>query len=49
MPIKTPFHPRTEKHNKSLDWKDWAGYFAANSYNVVNDFEYYAFTVKIKY
>ena len=43
MPIPTPFHPRTSEHNKSLDWKDWGGYFAANSYNVVNDFEYYAF------
>ncbi|MCP4456849.1 MAG: aminomethyl transferase family protein [Cytophagales bacterium] len=43
MPIQTPFHPRTSEHNKSLDWKDWGGYFSANSYNVVNDFEYYAF------
>ncbi len=43
MPIETPFHPRTSEHNKSLDWKDWGGYFAANSYNVVNDFEYFAF------
>ena len=43
MPIETPFHPRTAIHNKAKDWKDWGGYFAANSYNVVNDFEYYAF------
>lgn len=43
MPIPTPFHPRTSIHNKNLDWKDWGGYFAANSYNVVNDFEYFAF------
>ena len=43
MPIPTPFHPRTSEHNTSLDWKDWGGYFAANSYNVVNDFEYFAF------
>jgi len=43
MPIQSPFHPRTVEHNKSLDWKNWAGYFAANSYNVVNDFEYFAF------
>lgn len=43
MPIPSPFHQRTSFHNKNLDWKDWAGYFAANSYNVVNDFEYYAF------
>ena len=43
MPIPTPFHPRTSEHNTNLDWKDWGGYFAANSYNVVNDFEYYAF------
>jgi len=43
MPIQTPFHVRTSELNKNLDWKDWGGYFAANSYNVVNDFEYFAF------
>ena len=43
MPIATPFFPRTLELNSNRDWKDWAGYFAANSYNVVNDFEYYAF------
>ncbi len=43
MPIPTPFHARTSALNANMDWKDWGGYFAANSYNVVNDFEYYAF------
>lgn len=43
MPLQTPFHPRTSELNHNLDWKEWAGYFAANSYNVVNDFEYFAF------
>lgn len=43
MPLPTPFHDRTSALNHNLDWKDWAGYFAANSYNVVNDFEYFAF------
>ncbi len=43
MPIKSPFHPRTSQLSSNLDWKEWGGYFAANSYNVVNDFEYYAF------
>ena len=43
MPIPTPFHTRTSELNHNMDWKDWGGYFAANSYNVVNDFEYYAF------
>ncbi len=43
MPIQTPFHVRTAELNRNMDWKDWGGYFAANSYNVVNDFEYYAF------
>lgn len=43
MPLATPFHPRTSEHNKNLDWKDWGGYFAANTYNVVSDFEYFAF------
>ena len=43
MPIQSPFHSRTSEHNHNMDWKDWGGYFAANSYNVVNDFEYFAF------
>ena len=43
MPIQTPFHVRTSELNSAIDWKEWGGYFAANSYNVVNDFEYYAF------
>ncbi len=42
MPIESPFHSRTAEHNLSRDWKEWAGYFAANTYNVVSDFEYFA-------
>ncbi|MCH7535516.1 MAG: aminomethyl transferase family protein, partial [Bacteroidetes bacterium] len=37
------FHERTSELCNNKDWKDWAGFFAANSYNVVNDFEYFAF------
>ena len=43
MPIQTPFHARTSELNSAIDWKEWGGYFAANSYNVDSDFEYYAF------
>jgi len=43
MPIQTPFHARTSELNGAIDWKEWGGYFAANSYNVDSDIEYYAF------
>lgn len=43
MAIKSPFHERTAALNKSLKWKEWAGYFAAERYQFNHDQEYYAF------
>ena len=42
MPIGTPFHSRTAPLCQSLAWRDWAGYFAASSYEVHPDREYNA-------
>lgn len=42
MPVPSPFHPRTSELCKSLLWKDWAGYYAARSYDTYADREYYA-------
>lgn len=42
MPVGTPFHPRTQALCESLQWRDWAGYFAASSYEVHHDREYSA-------
>ena len=33
MAVGTPFHPRTEPLNKSLNWRQWSGYFAAGCYD----------------
>lgn len=43
MPIKTPFFPRTSELCYSMNWKEWAGYYAVSSYNVHHDSEYFAF------
>jgi len=42
MPIGTPFHPRTAALCASMSWRDWAGYFAASTYEVNHDREYNA-------
>jgi len=42
MPIPTPFHPRTSQLCESHEWRDWAGYLAAASYNPSHEHEYYA-------
>jgi len=42
MPIGTPFHSRTAALCESMMWRDWAGYFAASSYEVHHDREYNA-------
>lgn len=42
MPIPTPFHSRTSAVSKSQDWKDWAGYYAACTYDTSQDSEYFA-------
>jgi aminomethyltransferase len=43
MPIKTPFFPRTSELCDSLQWKEWAGYYAVSSYGIPHDAEYFAF------
>jgi aminomethyltransferase len=42
MPIGTPFHSRTSALCESMSWRDWAGYFAASTYEVHHDREYNA-------
>jgi aminomethyltransferase len=42
MPVGTPFHPRTSALCESMSWRDWAGYFAASSYEVHHEREYNA-------
>ena len=42
MPIPTPFHTRTSALSRSQNWKDWAGYFAACTYDTSHDSEYFA-------
>ena len=42
MTIGTPFHPRTAELNRKLQWREWAGYFAASVYAEHHDIEYNA-------
>jgi glycine cleavage system T protein (aminomethyltransferase) len=42
MAIGTPFHARTAALNESLDWRQWAGYFAAGHYHDFHQPEYSA-------
>jgi glycine cleavage system T protein (aminomethyltransferase) len=42
MPVGSPFHARTSALCQSLSWRDWAGFFAASSYEVHHDREYNA-------
>ena len=43
MPIKSPFHACTSKLNRSMSWRDWGGFFAAEKYGATHDLEYHAF------
>ncbi|MCZ6898985.1 MAG: aminomethyltransferase family protein [Bacteroidetes bacterium] len=43
MPIKSPFFPRMLELCTSMKWKEWAGYYAVSSYQVLHDPEYFAF------
>lgn len=43
MPIQTPFFPRTSALCDSMQWKEWAGYYAASTYGIPHDAEYFAF------
>lgn len=42
MPIPTPFHPYSAPLCESYQWRDWSGYLAASSYEIIHDREYYA-------
>ncbi len=42
MATGTPFFPRTFELNKSMSWKDWSGFFAANHYQEFHQPEYAA-------
>jgi aminomethyltransferase len=42
MPIPTPFHPRTSELNKSKEWLEWSGYWAAATYEHTHEREYFA-------
>jgi aminomethyltransferase len=43
MPLKSPFHERTQKHCESYRWKNWAGYHAVCSFDTCHEREYFAF------
>ncbi len=43
MPIKSPFHSRTEALCASYRWKDWAGYYAVCRFDTSLEREYLAF------
>jgi aminomethyltransferase len=40
--VGTPFHARTAPLNEKLQWREWAGYFAASVYHAHHDIEYNA-------
>ena len=42
MPIPTPLHPRTAALCESQEWRNWAGYLAAGTYEPTHEREYYA-------
>jgi aminomethyltransferase len=42
VPIGTPFHPRTLALCESLNYRDWAGYYAPSAYEVHHEHEYNA-------
>jgi aminomethyltransferase len=42
MPVGTPFHDRTLPLAQSLNYREWAGYYAPSSYETVHEHEYHA-------
>jgi aminomethyltransferase len=42
VPVGTPFHDRTLPLCESLNYRDWAGYFAPSSYEPLHEHEYNA-------
>ena len=41
-PIGTPFHPRTLPLCESLNYREWAGYYAVSAYQAHHEHEYNA-------
>lgn len=42
MPIPSPFHSRTAPLSLSQEWRNWAGYLAAGTYEYSHEREYFA-------
>jgi aminomethyltransferase len=42
MPIGTPFHPRTFELCESLNYREWAGYYAVSAFEATHEHEYNA-------
>lgn len=42
MPVQSPFFPRTSALCHSMKWKEWAGYYAVCSFDMLHEPEYYA-------
>ena len=42
MPVGTPFHSRTFALCESLNYREWAGYYAPSSYETLHEHEYNA-------
>jgi aminomethyltransferase len=42
LAIGSPFHARTSKLNRNLQWREWSGYLAASVYADSHDIEYNA-------
>jgi aminomethyltransferase len=42
MPLPTPLHKRTSQLCETQEWREWAGYFSAVSYQHSHEIEYYA-------
>ena len=42
MPVGTPFHERTFALSASLNFREWAGYYAAGAYETHHEHEYNA-------
>ena len=42
MPLETPFHSRTAELNQARRWRNWSGFFIADSYMPAHDLEYHA-------
>jgi aminomethyltransferase len=42
LSVGTPLHPRTAPLNRKMQWREWAGYFAASAYHDAPDIEYNA-------